>query len=155
MIEKLPAGTTGGRTPPHLLNRLMTPIMLRIHRRSGDKFSGMNLLYLTTTGARSGESRTNPVARFDDGRGGWFVVASAGGATQHPGWYHNLVAHPDQVWVEVSGARHHVNVEQLSGDDRSSAWQLIVSEAPRFAGYETKTDRPIPVLRLTSDAAGS
>jgi deazaflavin-dependent oxidoreductase (nitroreductase family) len=102
-----------------------------------------------------GESRTNPVARFDDGRGGWFVVASAGGATQHPGWYHNMVADPDQVWVEVSGARHHVMVEQLSGDDRSSAWQLITTQVPRFAGYETKTDRPIPVLRLTSDAVGS
>jgi hypothetical protein len=52
------------------------PIMEWFHRRSGDRFRGSDLLYLTTVGARTGERRTNPVARFDDGRGGWLVVAS-------------------------------------------------------------------------------
>jgi deazaflavin-dependent oxidoreductase (nitroreductase family) len=153
MIDKLPGGTRGGRSAPHLINRLVTPIMVRIHKRQGDRFSGLDLLYITTTGARSGESRTNPVARFDDGQGGWFVVASASGATHQPGWYHNIVAHPDQVWAEVSGQRHHVDVEQLEGDDRAAAWKIITTRAPRFAGYETKTDRPIPVLRLTPEPA--
>jgi len=63
----------------------------------------MDLLYLTSVGARSGANRTTPVARFDDGQGGWIIVVSAGGATQHPGWYPSIVAHPDQVRVEVSG----------------------------------------------------
>jgi deazaflavin-dependent oxidoreductase (nitroreductase family) len=132
-----------------LLTKIMTPLMVRIHRRAGDRFAGLDLLYLTTVGARSGASRTTPVARFDDGMGGWIIVASAGGATQHPGWYHNIVAHPDQVRVEVSGKVHSVRVDQLNGEEREQAWARVVERAPRFKGYLTKTDRELPVLRLT------
>jgi deazaflavin-dependent oxidoreductase (nitroreductase family) len=127
----------------------MTPLMVRMHRRAGDRFGGMDLLYFTTVGARSGASRTTPVARFDDGEGGWIIVASAGGAAQHPGWYHNIVAHPDQVRVEVSGNEHRVRVDQLQGEQREVAWARVVERAPRFKGYVTKTDRQLPVLRLT------
>jgi len=148
-VEKLPSGTRGGRRPPSLLARIFTPLATRMHRRSGDRFQGLDLLYLTTLGARSGQRRTTPVARFDDGGGGWIVVASAGGSKQHPGWYHNIVAHPDQVWIEVAGTTSHVSVDQLDGDARARAWARVVETAPRFAGYETKTDRMLPVLRLT------
>jgi deazaflavin-dependent oxidoreductase (nitroreductase family) len=150
-ISKPPAGTRGVRTPPGFLGRIMTPLMIRIHRRGGDRFAGMDLLYLTTVGARSGQPRTNPLARFDDGRGGWLVVASAGGAAAHPGWYHNVVAHPDDVVAEVDGVRRAVQVEQLDGDARAEAWRQIVASASRFGGYEQKTDRSIPVLRLTPE----
>jgi deazaflavin-dependent oxidoreductase (nitroreductase family) len=109
----------------------------------------MDLLYLTTVGARSGASRTTPVARFDDGQGGWIIVASAGGAAQHPGWYHNIAAHPEQVRVEVSGKEHEVRVDQLEGEQREKAWAQVVERAPRFKGYLSKTDRQLPVLRLT------
>jgi deazaflavin-dependent oxidoreductase (nitroreductase family) len=148
-IEKLPPGTRGARTPPRFLGKLIMPLMMRLHRRAGDKFQGMDLLYLTTVGARSGQSRTNPVARFDDGGGGWIIVASFGGAAQHPSWYHNLVAHPDKVWVETAGSRQQVAVEQLAGDDRRQAWAQIVTRAPNFKTYTEKTDRELPVLRLT------
>jgi deazaflavin-dependent oxidoreductase (nitroreductase family) len=149
-IEKPPAGTRGGRTPPSFVNKLLMPIMMRFHRRGGDRFQGMDLLYITTVGAKSGRERTNPVARFDDGTGGWFVVASAGGAAQHPGWYHNVAAHPDQVWVTFAGQKRHVRVEQLSGDERGQAWQQVVTRAPNFGTYPQKTDREIPVLRLSA-----
>lgn len=148
-VQKPPGGTRGARTPSRLLGKIMMPLMMRIHRRSGDRFAGMNLLYLTTVGARSGEHRTNPVARFDDGRGGWIIVASAGGTANHPGWYHNIAAHPDQVWAEVSGTKHHVHVEQLEGETRDRVWAVVTHDAPRFEGYLTKTDRQLPVLRLT------
>ena len=153
-IQKLPSGTRGPGGPPRLIAKLVLPLMMRVHRRQGDTFSGMDLLYLTTVGARSGEERTAPVARFDDGQGGWVVVASAGGARQHPGWYHNITAHPDRVWAEVGGTRHRVSVDQLEGEARERAWARIVERAPRFGGYETKTDRQIPVLRLTPAPAG-
>src|SRR4051812_30411821 len=97
-IEKPPRGTHGGRTPPGFVGKFVMPLMVKVHRRAGDQFKGMDLLYLTTVGAKSGQKRTTPVARFDDGGGGWVVVASAAGAASHPGWYHNLAAHPDQVW---------------------------------------------------------
>ena len=125
------------------------PLMLWMHRRSRDRFSGMDLMYLTTVGARTGQSRTTAVARFDDGQGGWYVVASAGGAAQHPAWYHNIAAHPDQVTAEVTGTRHRVTVEQLQGDTRDRAWAAIATQAPRFSTYLNKTDRTLPVLRLT------
>ena len=125
------------------------PVMMRIHRRSGDRFQGMDLLYITTVGARSGRQRTNPVARFEDGQGGWYVVASAGGAAQHPAWYHNVAAHPDQVWVQFGETKRRVKIEQLSGDERSEAWEQVVARAPNFGPYPQKTDREIPVLRLT------
>lgn len=148
-IEKLPGGTRGARTPPRLLAKAMMPLMQRIHRRSGDRFNGMDLLYLTTVGARSGEHRSTAVARFDDGEGGWFIVASAAGAAQQPGWYHNIAAHPDQVRAEVSGTTHQVAIDQLEGEAYERAWAHITSKTPAFNGYLAKTDRRIPVLRLT------
>jgi deazaflavin-dependent oxidoreductase (nitroreductase family) len=147
-IEKPPAGTRGVRTPPRLLAKVMSPLMLKIHRRSGDKFGGMDLMYLTTVGARSGQSRTTPVARVADD-GGWIIVASAGGAATHPAWYHNIAAHPDQVWVEFSGTKQRVKVEQLEGEARERAWATVTEQIPRFKGYLDKTDRQLPVLRLT------
>ena len=148
-IPKTPPGTRGARKAPGFAARLITPLMIRIHRRSHDRFVGMDLLYLTTVGAKSGQSRTTPLARFDDGQGGWFVVASAGGSVSHPGWYHNLAAHPDQVQVELGGQTHKVAVTQLSGAEREAAWQQVVSAAPNFTKYLAKTDRELPVLRLT------
>jgi deazaflavin-dependent oxidoreductase (nitroreductase family) len=76
-------------------------------------------------------------------------VASAGGTARHPAWYYNLVAHPDQVWAEVSGTRRQVAVDQLAGEARDRAWDQVVREAPRFWSYLDKTDRELPVLRLT------
>src|SRR5580765_6814933 len=79
-IEKPPAGTRGTKPPPRLITRLLLPIMQKLHRRSGDRFSGMDLLYLHTVGARSGQPRTSPLARMDDGKGGVLVVAYFGGS---------------------------------------------------------------------------
>ena len=148
-ISKTPSGTRGTRTPPGFLGRLFLPLAMRSHRRNDDRFRGMDVLYLTTRGAKSGQLRTVPVARFDDGHGGWLIVASAGGAATHPGWYHNLAAHPDEVSVEFGGHTQRVTVEQLEGDARQQAWAGIVAKAPGFSSYEAKTDRLIPVLRLT------
>lgn len=148
-IEKLPGGTRGATAPPRFLFKLVGPVMTRVHRRAGDRFRGLDLLYLTTIGARSGERRTTPVARFDDGRGGWYIVASAGGMARQPGWYHNIAAHPDEVEAEVAGVRHAVTVEQLAGDERDAAWAEITRRGPMYEGYLAKTDRIIPVLRLT------
>lgn len=152
-FEKTPSGTHGVRMPPlpSALSRFMQRMMIRQHRRKGDRFQGMDVLYLTTTGAKSGTKRQTPVAHFADGDG-WLVVASAGGAAGHPAWYHNIAAHPDQVWIEVGGRRLHVVPEQLDGQRRDQAWQRIIASQPRYAGYQEKTDRVIPVIRLTPAA---
>jgi deazaflavin-dependent oxidoreductase (nitroreductase family) len=148
-IRKLPSGTHGARTPPGAMGRVVTPLMVRVHRLTGNRLGGLDLLYLTTVGARSGRTRITPLARFDDGGGSWLVVASAGGTATHPAWYHNIAAHPDDVVAEVDGIRHRVKVEQLENEDRDTTWRQIIERAPRFHGYEQKTDRQLPVLRLT------
>jgi deazaflavin-dependent oxidoreductase (nitroreductase family) len=124
-------------------------VMTGWHRRSGDKFQGMDLLYLTTVGAKSGQQRQSTVTRFADGDNAWLVVASAGGSASHPAWYHNLAAHPDQVWVEFGGQQLRVTPSQLEGDERAQAWQRITASQPRYIGYQEKTDRAIPVIRLS------
>ncbi|MBF6330207.1 nitroreductase family deazaflavin-dependent oxidoreductase [Nocardia transvalensis] len=122
--------------------------MERYHRWRGDRFMGMDLLYLTTVGAKSGQQRRVPVTRFPEDDG-WLVVASLGGSRQHPAWYHNIAAHPDQVWAEVGGTKFRVRAEQLEGAAREAAWKRITAEQPRYSEYAQKTDRQLPVLRLT------
>ncbi len=149
-FQKTPGGTRGGRTvPSNALTRGMMRAMTGFHRMSGDKFSGMDLLYLTTIGAKTGRKRQSTVARFPDGDDAWLVVASAGGSAHHPAWYHNIAAHPDQVWIEFGGRTMRVTPTQLDGDARAQAWQRITQSQPRYSGYERKTDRAIPVIRLT------
>ena len=104
---------------------------------------------MTTVGAKTGQKRQTTVARFPDGEDAWLVVASAAGSAHHPAWYPNIAAHPDQVWIEFGGRRLRVTPTQLDGDERAQAWQRITQTQPRYAGYEQKTDRAIPVIRLS------
>ncbi|SHN38758.1 nitroreductase family deazaflavin-dependent oxidoreductase [Cryptosporangium aurantiacum] len=128
---------------------LLKNLMIKLHRRSGDRFMGMNLLYLTTVGAKSGQKRQSPVARFADGDDAWLIAGTNGGKPQHPAWYHNIKAHPDQVWFEYGGQTVQAQVEELDGTRRDEAWQKILVDQPRFDNYRTKTDRVIPILRIT------
>ena len=77
------------------------------------------------------------------------MVASAGGSAHHPAWYHNIAAHPDQVWIDFGGRHIRVTPTQLEGDARAQAWQRITQLQPRYGSYVQKTDREIPVIRLS------
>jgi deazaflavin-dependent oxidoreductase (nitroreductase family) len=144
------AGTRGGRQPAGFAARLGNKVMAGRIRKGGAKFLGFNALVLTTTGAKSGAERTTPVGYFPGPDGSWLIVASAAGAQGNPAWYYNLAAHPDQVQIEIEGRKVPVTAEQLHGADREQAWQQITTAAPRFAGYQQKTDREIPVIRLVA-----
>ena len=150
-IAKSRSGARGmrGAALAKLFARVAGPVLVRRHRKHGDTFRGDAVLYLTTVGARTGKRRQNAVGYEHDGDGAWLVVASFGGAAQHPGWYHNIAANPDQVWVEVGGRRHRVLAEQLAGPRRAEAWARITASRPSIGGYQEKTDRVLPVLRLT------
>jgi deazaflavin-dependent oxidoreductase (nitroreductase family) len=153
-IELPPQGSHGGRgfggTPARISNRLAAAV----YRATGGRASPKTLL-LTTTGARSGEQRVATMRRFDEGAGRWLVVGSAGGGAKHPAWAFNVARNPDRVWVEVGKDRFKVRPELLAAEERAAAWQRIVREASNFGRYETKTDREIPVFRLTRESAGS
>jgi deazaflavin-dependent oxidoreductase (nitroreductase family) len=72
----------------------------------------------------------------------------AAGSAQNPAWYRNIAAHPDRLQIELPGQTIPVTAEQLSGPAREQAWQQIVAAQPRYAKYQQKTDRELPVIRL-------
>ena len=111
---------------------------------------GFDVTILTTIGRRSRTERTYPVCWFPGKDGSWLIVAAAAGARVNPAWYYNIAAHPDQMQIEVDGRTVAVIAEQLHGTEREQAWQQIIAAAPRFSGYQDKTDREFPILRLTS-----
>jgi deazaflavin-dependent oxidoreductase (nitroreductase family) len=131
------------------MQRTMNARMNRKVRRGRGTFMGMEVLILNTVGRRSGQLRETPVAWFADGADARLIVASGGGS-QHPDWYVNLMAHPDQTLVELPGqGAVPVTPHRLDGADREHAWQRIVAAQPRYAKYQSKSDRKYPVIRLT------
>jgi deazaflavin-dependent oxidoreductase (nitroreductase family) len=143
------SGTRGTRQPKGPVARLMNRLMASQIRRKKVEPGQVNSLVLNTVGAKSGAARQTPVVGFPGAGDSWLIVASAAGATGNPAWYYNLAAHPDQVRVEQGGRSVAVVADQLAGADRDAAWQQIVTASPRFADYQTKTDRELPVIRLT------
>ena len=118
-------------------------------RKGRARFLGFNALVLTTIGHKTGIERTTPVGWFPGPDGSWLIVASAAGAKGNPAWYYNLAAHPDRVQIEVDGRKVAVTAEQLHGPEREQAWQQIITASPRFAQYQVKTDRELPIIRLS------
>mgnify|MGYP000502857642 FL=1 len=113
----------------------------------GGQFEGTPLLLLTSTGARSGAVRTNPIAYFDiDGH--IYVVGSSAGRDRDPAWVFNIRAHPG-VTVEIGAdPPRAVTARELPRAERDSLYPAIVELAPGFADYEKRTDRVIPVFEL-------
>lgn len=143
------AGTRGARQPNGWVARQMNNLMSRrLRRKRGGTLMGLNSLVLTTVGGKTGLQRANPVAWFPGPDGSWLVVASAAGAARNPAWYYNIAAHPDQLQIEVEGRTVAVSAGQLHGTERAAAWQRVIAAAPRFAQYQQKTDRELPIIRL-------
>jgi deazaflavin-dependent oxidoreductase (nitroreductase family) len=123
-------------------------VISRVRRKGTAPGLDFNALVLTTIGRKSGAERQTPVGWFPGPDGSWLIVASAAGAARNPGWYHNLAAHPDQVWIEMPGRKVAVTAEQLGGVEREEAWRQITTAVPRFAAYQQATDRELPIIRL-------
>ncbi|HVB91636.1 MAG TPA: nitroreductase family deazaflavin-dependent oxidoreductase [Acidimicrobiales bacterium] len=112
--------------------------------------TGLAIIVVTTRGARSGKVRKTPVMRVEHG-GEYALVASKGGAPEHPVWYHNLVAHPGSVMVQDGPAPFAVSVREVSGDEKAKWWERAVAAYPPYAEYQEKTARQIPVFVATPD----
>ncbi|MBV9152167.1 MAG: nitroreductase family deazaflavin-dependent oxidoreductase [Alphaproteobacteria bacterium] len=104
-------------------------------------------LLLTTTGRKSGERYVFPLFYGETENGRYIVVASKGGAPQHPGWYRNLLAHPE-VEVQVGTAKMKARARTATGAERSKLWQEALKFWPPYADYQKKTQREIPVVVL-------
>src|SRR4051794_14252818 len=112
----------------------------------GGQFAGAPLLLLTTTGAKSGRPRTNPVMYLAEGDR-LFVFASKAGAPTNPDWYANLLANPE-VTVEIGTESFPASASAVTGEERDRIYAHQAALYPGFAEYQEKTDRVIPVVEL-------
>jgi len=114
-------------------------------------FGDAPVLLITTTGAKSGLSRTNPVMYLADERDKdrVYVFASAAGADTNPDWFHNAVAHPTGLTVELGDDSLTADAEVLAEPARSQIYAVQAARYPGFAAYQDKTSRQIPVVALT------
>jgi deazaflavin-dependent oxidoreductase (nitroreductase family) len=110
-------------------------------------FDGASMVLITTTGAKSGKSRTNPLVYLPDGDR-FVILASKGGAPTNPDWFHNLVANP-RVTVEIGDEKFEAVATVAEGEERDRLFNRHATVMPGFAEYQAKTDRVIPVVVLT------
>ncbi|MBV8523954.1 MAG: nitroreductase family deazaflavin-dependent oxidoreductase [Acetobacteraceae bacterium] len=103
-------------------------------------------LLLTTTGRKSGEKFIFPLFYGKDGKS-YIVVASKGGAPEHPGWYRNLLANSD-VEIQVGTEKSKARARTATGEERKRLWKKAVEFWPPYADYQKKTEREIPVVVL-------
>ncbi len=109
-------------------------------------FKGRDVLILITKGAKSGETRENPLVYTRDGEN-LVIVASKGGSPTHPSWYHNLVKHPE-VTVEADGEKYKAHAHVPQGEEYERLYTQHADINPTFYDYREKTSRQIPVIVL-------
>jgi proline iminopeptidase len=107
---------------------------------------GSTVLLLTTTGRKTGTQSTTPLIYGLDGDNP-VIVASKGGAPEHPGWYRNLTKTPE-VEVQIKGDRFQARARTVEGEERDRLWATMNEIWPHYAEYQTKTERQIPVVVL-------
>lgn len=129
-----------------VLKAISAPHVL-LYRASGGRIGGeiwgLPILLLTTTGRRSGKSRTKPLCFFPDGET-FVVVASNGGMDWFPLWWRNLM-HEPRAAVQVGRARRAVTARKASPTERARLWAEITAIAPGYLAYERRTQRTIPL----------
>ena len=110
-------------------------------------WNGVPILLLTTTGRKSGQPRTTPLIHARDGDD-YLVVASMGGAPQHPQWYLNLVANAS---AQIQDRSDHIDVTARTAqeDEKARLWKIVAEQWPNYDVYQSRTDRVIPVVVLS------
>lgn len=113
----------------------------------GGPFEGMPMILVTMTGAKSGRELTSPLVYSKNGDDA-IIIASKGGAPNHPNWYHNLVANPD-VTVEIGTEKFEATAVLTEGEERAQLYAEQAAQMPQFAEYEKNAaPRVIPVFRI-------
>ena len=114
---------------------------------------GLHAFVVETRGAKSRRLRRAILGYLEDGPDAWLIIGSKGGAPTNPAWVHNLESNPDATVVLGDGTRVPVRAERLEGAEEERAWERIASDAPEYVTYRSRTDRPIPVIRLERKAS--
>ena len=110
--------------------------------------TGLPVVIVTTRGNKSGKLRKTPLMRVEHD-GEYALVASQGGAPDHPVWYFNLKADPEAVTIQDGPEPFDARVREVSGEERSLWWKRAVEAYPPYAEYQERTDREIPVFVAT------
>lgn len=113
----------------------------------GGTYRGIPVVVVTSVGPRSGHLRKHCVMRVEHA-GEYAVVASRGGAPEHPAWYHNLIAHP-HVELQDEAVKRYYLARVVTGEERSTWWARAVAAWPNYPEYTKRTDRLIPVFVLS------
>ena len=113
--------------------------------REGHEWRGVPTLLLTTRGRKSGKLRRTALIYGKDGEERYLLVASKGGAPEHPSWYLNLTEHPE-VEVQVGADKFAARARTADAQEKPRLWQVMASIWPDYNGYQKKTGRDIPVV---------
>ncbi|AOR30319.1 nitroreductase [Streptomyces fodineus] len=108
--------------------------------------TGLPVVVLTTRGARSGKIRKTPLMRVEH-EGTYAVVASQGGAPNHPVWYFNVTSDP-HVELQDGPVKQDMRAREVTGEEKARWWERAVAAYPPYADYQKKTSREIPVFVL-------
>lgn len=152
-IRRVAATAPGSWLAARILHRLDRPLfrITRGRHTLSSLISGLPVVMLTTTGARSGRPRTVPVLGFPS-REGLVVIASNYGQERHPAWYHNLRAHPEGH-VCVNAVTRPYRAVEAEGDRRARIWQEGLTIYPGWSTYERRApNRHIAVFVLEPTA---
>lgn len=126
--------------------RSQTETILTTGTTEGVLIQDRPIVLFTTTGAKSGKKRYVPLMRVEED-GKYLMVASKGGAPQHPAWYFNVKANP-RVTVQDGTTITELTAREIDGDEYAHWWELAVAAFPPYAEYKEKTDRTIPAFVL-------
>jgi deazaflavin-dependent oxidoreductase (nitroreductase family) len=116
--------------------------------RVGGPWTGITLILIRHTGARSGIDRVSPLAYSRQGDGRFAIWAANGGSPAHPNWYFNLKANP-RITAEVGTQTFTVLAEELNDTARAELWPQLVAQYPQLDEVQATTARQIPVFMLT------
>ncbi|MFF4364054.1 nitroreductase family deazaflavin-dependent oxidoreductase [Streptomyces sp. NPDC001604] len=146
LVQKVSSTRGFAKVAPHVV----PPLDKAVHRLTRGKYllSAQMLpgVILTTTGARSGVRRRTPLACMPE-EGGWLLIGSNFGRTDHPAWTHNLLAHPDAE-ISWKGQDIPVTARLLEGEERAAAWKALLAFWPPYATYQARVEREIRVFRV-------
>jgi deazaflavin-dependent oxidoreductase (nitroreductase family) len=133
--------------------RLFVVLHALVYRVTGARYGGtvrgLRVLLLTTTGRKSGRTRTTPLTYFEDG-GGCVITGSNGGSPAHPAWFLNLRSNPHAT-IQIGEERIDVRAEIVGAERRAQLWAALIKIAPFYARYAKRTRREIPLVVLRPD----
>jgi len=110
----------------------------------GGVWEGAPCIILSTTGAKTGKTRRTPLIRVADGED-YLVIASMGGAPDHPSWYHNMVANPE-VTIQDMAEVHQLTARVASPEEKAERWPAATAVWPDYDAYQAATERDIPLM---------